>query len=192
MVHALEVLIEYLQGGGFEAKGIQRIEVFAGDSVTCARLHAWFMKGAWRLQSEAAAKIAQLCYKIAEMLPCPMSLYSPEMDRPSEDAIYEDLNEGWTVIHGTRIRAGILLGTDVLKQWKGRIARVPLTAAEVKEQVTIRYEADELQAIKMLRACGSVSSEIYTSLELTRAVIRGALGELRRLRAPKVTMNRMG
>ena len=108
---------------------------------------------------------------MAELLPCPLSVYSPEPGQPGEEELLEDLDVGRAAKRGARIRAGILAQSGFLRRWGGREARVPLTSEEAREQVTIRNEADELAAIRMLRDCAAVSGGIYMRLGLTRSVI---------------------
>ena len=115
---------------------------------------------------------------LAAILPCPLSIYSPASSPPPEEDLLENMEVGWTVIRGTWIRAGILIQNGFLDPWKGRMARIPLTNEEVQELVRIRYESDELAAIRMLRECQSVSSGIYLRLGLTRVVISETLKEL--------------
>ena len=86
------------------------------------------------------------------------------------------------------MRAGTLVGSGFLRPWKGRIAGVPLTTEEVKEHIQIRYETDELEAIRMLTKCDSVSGEIYLRLRLTRSAILEALKELADDRAAQVVL----
>ena len=52
--------------------------------------------------------------------------------------------------------------------------RIPLTGEEVKERLQFKYELDEKKAIGMLAAIGSVSSDIFSSWNLNREVIRRA------------------
>ena len=188
VAHALCAVLAHLTEGRVEQQGVRRIEILAGDSVTCGRLHAWLSSGAWRLQSEAAAQIAALCDKVAEVLPCPLSIYSPEQDKPEDGAIFEGPDKGWTVIRGARIRAAIRVGSGFLRPWKGSGPRVPLPVEEVREHIKSRYEADELDAIRMLRNCASASSGIFLHLVLARAVVREALKELADDRVTQVVL----
>ena len=69
VARAPDIVLGHLQKRGGEEREIRRIGIFAGDSVTCGRLHAWLVHGAWRPQSEAAAQIADLCFRVAAVLP---------------------------------------------------------------------------------------------------------------------------
>ena len=49
IAHALELALAQIRKGRFEERGIKRIEISAGDEVTCSRMHSWLPRGAWRL-----------------------------------------------------------------------------------------------------------------------------------------------
>ena len=66
MACALELVWTHLTGSDTEKQSLRYIEVLAGDGVTCSRLHAWLPWGAWRPQSGAAARIAELCRLLTE------------------------------------------------------------------------------------------------------------------------------
>ena len=91
-------------------------------------------------------------------------------------------------MRGTAGRAGILIGHEGMAELFARLPRVPLTHQEVKEQMKIRYEKDELQAIRPMGQEGSAAGRIFCDLGLTRNIIALALEGLADSRALQVTL----
>ena len=64
-----------------------------------------------------------------------------------------------------------------------------MTSDELKNAIKIRYEIDELCALKLLRGEASQSTEIILTLGLTREIIRQALSRLEHDRAKQVVLS---
>ena len=61
--------------------------------------------------------------------------------------------------------------------------RIPLTTDEIGETVKIKYETGELDALRMMSQCGSVSATLYLRMVLTRDIIKEAMPNLTDTRA---------
>ena len=190
LVHALELVIEYLAecGKQTEESTLGRIEIHAGNSVSCARLGSWFSRGGWRFESAVATRLSEVCYQVAEVLPCPLFLYCLRREILGCGAPLTEMDSGLAISVGTRLRAVSLIEKGFLGRWEGRMPRVPLMSDEIGELIRIGYEADELCAMRMMGERGSVSCGLYTRMGLTRDVVREAFAELSDCRARQVVL----
>ena len=188
VAHALGLVDEFLQRGDPRVSQVRRIEVHAGDSVIGRRLHAWFARGEWGFKSEAGGRIAGLSWKVAAKLPCPLFFFCYEGGDPAERPPVDGIDTGWMTLEDTKERAKWLIQQGKLQQWRQRMARIPLTAEEIREAMRIRYETDELIGIGLLSNRGSWSAKGYIRLGLTRHIIREALSGLEGSRVLQTTL----
>ena len=96
------------------------------------------------------------------------------------------MDAGWTVLEGTPLRPKFLLKNGLLERWGPQLARILLTTEELKVAIRMRYESDELTAIRLLRFQESAFCATYIFLGLPRHVIREALSALACSRAQQV------
>ena len=66
--------------------------------------------------------------------------------------------------------------------------RIPLSGEEVNNLITIKYEGDELHAIKTVEKGCSVSGKIFQRAGSTRHIIRQALSSLAQCREEQATL----
>lgn len=109
------------------------------------------------MKSSAGERIASKLYELAGTLKCPLTLYGYHYDQHGAEDIpfTEDLDTGWTEIEISYIRACRLIDEDSFRSLAPRLPYVPQTVDEFKNDIKIRYEIDELHALKSLRGEGS-------------------------------------
>ena len=66
--------------------------------------------------------------------------------------------------------------------------RILLTTDKIGENIKIKYETDELNALRMMGRRGSVSATLYLRIGLTRGIIREAMTNLTSRRARQVAL----
>ena len=146
--------------------------------MVCDRLRNWNVTGAWRCESSAGASIARLSYMLAEELHFALRIYTvTEVDRLRKPEI-EDPKDTATILCFSRKRAARLVQTGALDLWQPRWKRVPLTKEAISKIVNIRYEEDELKAIKTRGHGCSAPGGIFRKIGLTRHIIQQVFDEL--------------
>ena len=156
--HALDLVIQINSLQPIQNKTTQHhFVVEAGTPLACTRLGTWFSAGRWHLKSSAGERIASKLYELAGTLECPLTLYGYYYDQHGAEDIpfTEDLDTGWTEIEISYIRACRLIDEDFFRSLAPRLPYVPQTVDEFKNDIKIRYEIDELRALKSLRGEGS-------------------------------------
>ena len=132
--------------------------------------------------------LADLVYKVAASLPCPVFWFCYEYGGPIEVPSEVSVDMGWRDIADTKGRARYLIQQGKMQKWRHRLARIPLTTEEIKEAIRVRYESDELAGIGMLGIRGSRSARGYLRLGLTRHTNREALAGMERPRILQTTL----
>ena len=87
--------------------------------------------------------------RLAEAPACLLNLCctAPEFD--SGEDVEKDLTRAGAALRFSRYRIQVLAIAAGIDLWEDRWPRIPRTKGELTEQMEIRYEADELTAIKM-------------------------------------------
>ena len=63
--------------------------------------------------------------------------------------------------------------------WTHKLPWIPMTTEELKRELSVFYEKDEMDVMRQLSETGSVSASIVVFLELTRTIVQEAYQELR-------------
>ena len=132
--------------------------------------------------------MAEQLTTLAKSLKCHLILYGFNHEQRGEELFLEDLDTGWTELEISYLRACRLIDGEVFESITAQIPLIPLTADELKNEIKIRYETDELKAVQMLKGEASKASAIVLELGLTRDIVRQALARLEHDRAKQVVL----
>ena len=164
------------------------MELREGGATLVRMLGAWFAEGAWNCQSAAAPEIAEKCYAHAVILPVPLVYFGYTDEKRESGRVQEHPDVGWAVQEVTGGRARLTVRKSRLEEFQGKMRRMPLTNEELKEQLKVRYEINELKAIPLIGGEGSVACAIDGRLGLSRGAAGLALEELADARAWQVAL----
>ena len=175
---ALRTASTYAQRETSLLQKTQCLNVYIEDNMICNRLKDWLGRGAWRFETQAGEAVANLVHSLAKTLPFPLSIYTVAKISQLELPVFENPQDPSTVLYYSKKRAEQLLSSETLNDLKPRWTRIPLTKDEITNLITIKYEEDELKAIKILDNANSASGGIFQQIGLTRHIIKQALNEL--------------